>query len=143
MHCTLRLPLQRHGPPLPHPHPAPSSAGSTGATPSRFFTAFGATEILLFFPDKIITVRQNDNSKQFCCLGVDAVGRIIIAAAKEIVVKQQVGEEQDVLGKVEQLQLQVAGLEELIRQLVKKIEKLTYKTHLMIFTKSWLILIAN
>ena len=54
---------------------------------------------------------------------VDEVGRSIIAAAKEIAVNQQVGEEQDVLGKVEQLQLQVAGLEQLIRQLVKKIEK--------------------
>ena len=92
-------------------------------TLKRFFTAFGATEILLFFPYKIITVRQNDNSEKFCCLGVDAVGRIIVAAAKEIVVKQQVGEEKDVLGKVEQLQVQVAGLEELIRQLVKKIDK--------------------
>ena len=49
------------------------------------------------------------------------MGRSIVAAAKEIVVKQQVGEEQDVLGKVEQLQ--VAGLEQLIRQLVKKMDK--------------------
>ena len=92
-------------------------------TLKRYFTAFGVTEILLFFPDKIITVRQNDNSEQFCCLGVDEVGRSIVAAAKEIVVKQQVGEEKDVLGKVEQLHVQVAGLEQLIRQLVKKIKK--------------------
>ena len=95
-------------------------------TLKRFFTAFGATEILLFyrfFPNKSITIKPNDNSGQFCCLRVDKVGRSIVAAAKEIVVKQQVGEEQDVLGKVEQLQVQVAGLEELIRQLVKKIDK--------------------
>ena len=51
------------------------------------------------------------------------MGRSIVAAAKEIVVKHQVREEEDVVGKVEQLQLQVAGLEQLIRQLVKKIEK--------------------
>ena len=95
-------------------------------TLKRFFTAFGATEILLFyrfFPNKSITIKPNDNSGQFCCLRVDKVGRSIVAAAKEIVVKQQVGEEQGVLGKVEQLQLQVAGLEQLMRQRVKKIDK--------------------
>ena len=95
-------------------------------TLKRFFTAFGATEILLFYrfiPDKSVTIWPNRDSEQFCCLRVDEVGRSIVAAAKEIVVKQQIGEEQDVLGKVEQLQLQVAGLEQLIRQLVKKIEK--------------------
>ena len=77
----------------------------------------------MFIPDKSVTIWPNRDSEQFCCLRVDEVGRSIIAAAKGIVVKQQVGEEQDVLGKVEQLQLQVAGLEQLIRQLVKKIEK--------------------
>merc|ERR1719500_4763 len=95
-------------------------------TLKRFFTAFGATEILLFYqfiPNKSITIKPNDNSGQFCCLRVDKVGRSIVAAAKEIVVKQQVGEEHGVLGKVEKLQMQVASLEELIRQLVKKIDK--------------------
>ena len=95
-------------------------------TLKRFFTAFGATEILLFYrfiPDKSVTIWPNKDSEQFCCLRVDEVGRSIVAAAKEIVVKQQVVEEHGVLGKVEKLQMQVASLEELIRQLVKKIDK--------------------
>merc|ERR1719285_1131489 len=94
-------------------------------TLKKFFTAFGATEILLFYrfiPDKSVTIWPNRDSEQFCCLRVDEVGRSIVASAKEIVVKQQIGEEQGVLGKVEQLQLQVAGLEQLIKQLVKKMD---------------------
>merc|ERR1712203_136491 len=92
------------------------------ATLKRFFTAFGATEILLFYrfiPDKSVTIWPNRDSEQFCCLRVDEVGRSILTAAKEIVVKQQQMEDNnDVIGKVEQLQVQVAGLEQLVRQLV-------------------------
>ena len=97
------------------------------ATLKRFFTAFGATEILLFYrfiPDKSVTIWPNRDSEQFCCLRVDEVGRSIVTAAKEIVVKQQqVEDENNVLGKVEQLQVQVASLEQLVRQLVNKIDK--------------------
>ena len=100
------------------------------ATLKRFFTAFGATEILLFYrfiPDKSVTIWPNRDSEQFCCLRVDEVGRSIMTAAKEIVVKQQSREkmedENNVVGKVEQLQVQVASLEQLVRQLVKKIDK--------------------
>ena len=99
------------------------------ATLKRFFTAFGATEILLFYrfiPDKRVTIWPNRDSEQFCCLRVDEVGRSIVTAAKEIVVKQQrekMEDENNVVGKVEQLQVQVASLEQLVRQLVKKIEK--------------------
>ena len=47
-----------------------------------------------------------------------------MTAAKEIVVKQQQMEDNnDVLGKVEQLQVQLASLEQLVRQLVNKIDK--------------------
>ena len=47
-----------------------------------------------------------------------------MTAAKEIVVKQQQMEDKnDVVGKVEQLQVQVASLEQLVRQLVNKIDK--------------------
>ena len=59
------------------------------ATLKRFFTAFGATEILLFYrfiPDKRVTIWPNRDSEQFCCLRVDEVGRSIVTAAKEIVV---------------------------------------------------------
>ena len=99
------------------------------ATLKRFFTAFGATEILLFYrfiPDKSVTIWPNRDSEQFCCLRVDEVGRSIMTAAKEIVVKQQREKMEDknkVVGKVEQLQVQVASLEQLVRQLVKKIDK--------------------
>merc|ERR1719356_2256851 len=61
-------------------------------TLKRFFTAFGATEILLFYkfiPDKSVTIWPNRDSEQLCCLRVDEVGRSIMTAAKEIVVKQQ------------------------------------------------------
>ena len=96
------------------------------ATLKRFFTAFGATEILLFYrfiPDKRVTIWPNRDSEQFCCLRVDEVGRSIVTAAKEIVVKQQQMEDKnDVIGKVEQLQVQVASLEQLVRQLVNKID---------------------
>ena len=96
------------------------------ATLKRFFTAFGATEILLFYrfiPDKSVTIWPNRDSEQFCCLRVDEVGRSIVTAAKEIVVKQQQMEDKnDVVGKVEQLQVQVASLEQLVRQLVNKID---------------------
>ena len=99
------------------------------ATLKRFFTAFGATEILLFYrfiPDKSVTIWPNRDSEQFCCLRVDEVGRSIMTVAKEIVVKQQREKMEDktkVVGKLEQLQVQVAGLEQLVRQLVKKIDK--------------------
>ena len=47
-----------------------------------------------------------------------------MSAAKEIVVKQQqMEDDNDVIGKVEQLQVQVASLEQLVRQLVNKIDK--------------------
>ena len=47
-----------------------------------------------------------------------------MTAAKEIVVKQQqVEDNNDVVGKVEQLQVQLASLEQLVRQLVNKIDK--------------------
>jgi len=92
----------------------------------RVFTAFGASEILLFYrfiPGKSVTIWPNRESERFCCLRVDEVGRSIVSAAKEIVVRQQVKGEPGVLDKVEQLQLQVASLEGMIRQLVKKMEK--------------------
>ena len=103
------------------------------ATLKRFFAAFGATEILLFYrfiPDKRVTIWPNRDSEQFCCLRVDEVGRSIVTGAKEIVVKQQQMEDNnDVIGKVEQLQVQVkvvqvqvASLEQLVRQLVNAID---------------------
>ena len=99
------------------------------ATLKRFFTAFGATEIILFYnfiPDKSVTIWPNRDSEQFCCLRVDEVGRSIMTAAKEIVVKQErekMEDKNNVVGKVEQLQVQVASLERLVRQRVKKIDK--------------------
>ena len=96
-------------------------------TLKRFFTTFGASEILLFYrfiPGKSVTIWPNRRSDRFGCLTVDDVGKSIVIAAKEIVVQRQVAsEEVGVLGRVEELQVQVASLEGLVRKLVEKMDK--------------------
>merc|ERR1719285_1377027 len=102
-------------------------------TLKKFFTTFGASEILLFYrfiPGKFIKIWPNRTPDRFCCLTVDEVGRSILAAAKEVVIKrerqqqeqqQQLQQEKGLGDKVVMLQKQVSTLENVIRQLVNKI----------------------
>merc|ERR1719422_2677460 len=83
-------------------------------TLKRIFTTIGATEILLFYkflPTKSITIHPNQRENECTCLRVDEIGRSIVAAAKEIVIKQQKAEvtddEESVAEKVNALQTQV------------------------------------
>jgi len=58
----------------------------------RLFTKIGTAEILLFYrvlPTKSVTIAPNQRSDDCCCLRVDHIGRNIVDAAKEIVIKQQ------------------------------------------------------
>ena len=94
----------------------------------RFFTAFGASEILLFYrfiPGKCITIYPNRRSERFCCLRVDEVGRSIVSAAKEIVVKRgkMELEEGEVVSRLISLQTQVSSLENVVRELMAKLNK--------------------
>merc|ERR1711962_1875206 len=87
------------------------------STLRRFFTTFGASEILLFYrfiPGKFIKIWPNRTPDRFCCLTVDEVGRSILAAAKEVVIKrerQQQEQEKGLEDKVVMLQKQVSTLE--------------------------------
>merc|ERR1712210_317713 len=63
------------------------------STLRRLFTKIGATEVLLFyrvFPAKRVTIRPNQRASDCCCLRVDDIGKSIVAAAKEIVIKQRI-----------------------------------------------------
>merc|ERR1712037_756380 len=63
------------------------------STWGRLFTKIGATEVLLFyrvFPAKRVTIRPNQRASDCCCLRVDDIGKSIVAAAKEIVIKQRI-----------------------------------------------------
>merc|ERR1711892_184754 len=96
----------------------------------HFFTKIGATEILLFYkflPTKSVTITPNREGQDCRCLRVDEMGRDIIAAAKEIVIKQQraeVSDEECVADKVNALQAQVDRLESNIDLILKKLDKI-------------------
>merc|ERR1711892_474891 len=79
-------------------------------TLKKLFTTLGATEILLFYkflPNKSVTIRPNERENDCSCIRVDEIGRTIISAAKEIIIKQQtkqVKDEDDVGEKIETMQ---------------------------------------
>jgi len=99
-------------------------------TLKKLFTTLGATEILLFYkflPNKSVTIRPNERENDCSCLRVDEIGRSIVAAAKEIVIKQQraeVSDEECVADKVNALQAQVDRLESNIDLILKKLDKI-------------------
>jgi len=100
-------------------------------TLKRIFTTIGATEILLFYkflPTKSITIHPNQRENECTCLRVDEIGRSIVAAAKEIVIKQQkaevTDEEESVAEKVNALQTQVDRLESNINLILTKLNKI-------------------
>lgn len=58
----------------------------------NLFTKIGASEILLFYkflPKKCVTIYPNQRTEDCWCLRVDEIGCSIVAAAKEIIIKQQ------------------------------------------------------
>eukprot|EP00090_Calanus_glacialis_P031314 TRINITY_DN5156_c0_g1_i2.p1 TRINITY_DN5156_c0_g1~~TRINITY_DN5156_c0_g1_i2.p1 ORF type:complete len:1017 (+),score=254.13 TRINITY_DN5156_c0_g1_i2:291-3341(+) len=99
-------------------------------TLKKLFNTLGATEILLFYkflPNKCITIHPNQRGNDCACLRVDEIGRSIVAAAKEIVIKQQRVElksEENVGEKVDALQAQVDRLETNIDLILKKLNKI-------------------
>ena len=99
-------------------------------TLKKMFTTLGATEILLFYkflPNKSVTIRPNERGNDCSCLRVDELGRSIVAAAKEIVIKQQraeLSDEESVADKVNALQAQVDRLESNIDLILKKLDKI-------------------
>lgn len=99
-------------------------------TLKKLFNTLGATEILLFYkflPNKCITIHPNQREDDCTCLRVDEIGRSIVAAAKEIVTKQQRAElktEENVGEKVDALQAQVDRLEQNIDLILKKLNKI-------------------
>merc|ERR1712128_212305 len=76
----------------------------------NLFTKIGASEILLFYkflPNKCVTINPNQRTEDCWCLRVDEIGRTIVSAAKEIIIKQQtkqVKDEDDVGDKIETMQ---------------------------------------
>jgi len=61
-------------------------------TMRNIFTKIGATEILLFykfFPDKQVTIYPNKRSLDCSCIRSDELGKNIVRAAKEIIIKQK------------------------------------------------------
>jgi len=100
-------------------------------TLKRLFTTIGATEILLFYkflPTKSVTIRPNQRENDCTCLSVDEIGRSIVTAAKEIVIKQQnaegIEDEENVAEKVNALQTQVDRLESNINLILTKLDKM-------------------
>lgn len=95
------------------------------------FTKLGASEILLFYKflrTKSVTLTPNKREEDCCCLRVDEMGLDIIAAAKNILIKQQtvnMGEalldHQDMKIQYKALQTQVRSLEQKIDILLKKL----------------------
>jgi len=77
----------------------------------NMFTKIGASEILLFYkflPNKCVTIHPNQRVQECWCLRVDDIGRTIVSAAKEIIIKQQTEQnkedDNDVSDKIEKLQ---------------------------------------
>jgi len=76
----------------------------------NMFTKIGASEILLFYkflPNKCVTIHPNQRTEDCWCLRVDEIGRTIVSAAKEIIIKQQTqqGKDEDDVGeKIETMQ---------------------------------------
>eukprot|EP00090_Calanus_glacialis_P040329 TRINITY_DN7028_c0_g1_i6.p1 TRINITY_DN7028_c0_g1~~TRINITY_DN7028_c0_g1_i6.p1 ORF type:complete len:1012 (-),score=240.18 TRINITY_DN7028_c0_g1_i6:85-3120(-) len=76
----------------------------------NMFTKIGASEILLFYkflPNKCVTIHPNQRVEDCWCLRVDEIGRSIVSAAKEIIIKQQTNQnkdDDDVGEKIETLQ---------------------------------------
>merc|ERR1711892_1084783 len=99
-------------------------------TLKKLFTTLGSTGILLFYkflPNKSVTIRPNERENDCSCLRVDEIVRSFVAAAKEIVIKQQraeVSDEECVADKVNALQAQVDRLESNIDLILKKLDKI-------------------
>jgi len=76
----------------------------------NLFTKIGASEILLFYkflPNKCVTIHPNQRKEDCWCLRVDDIGKSIVAAAKEIIIKQQTNQNKDgddVSDKIDTLQ---------------------------------------
>merc|ERR1719477_507039 len=103
----------------------------------NMFTKIGASEILLFYkflPNKCVTIHPNQRVQECWCLRVDDIGRTIVSAAKEIVIKQQTRqnkEDDDVSDKIETLQnrfdTKIAELENKMGNLETKIDLILRK----------------
>jgi len=103
----------------------------------NMFTKIGASEILLFYkflPNKCVTIHPNQRVQECWCLRVDDIGRTIVSAAKEIVIKQQTKqnkEDDDVSDKIEILQnrfdTKIAELENKMGNLETKIDLILRK----------------
>merc|ERR1719481_2488301 len=95
-------------------------------TLKKLFTTIGATEILLFYkflPSKSVTIHPNQREDD--CFRMDEIGKSIVTAAKEIIIKQQ---KDDVISdngekvseKINALQTQVDRLESNINLILAK-----------------------
>ena len=108
-------------------------------TMRSIFTKIGASEILLFyrvFPDKRATIRPNQRFDNCSCLRSDEVGKNIIRAAKEIIIKKQTNFARDTVDekfaqmekkvetRIEDIENKMESIDNKINLVLRKLEKL-------------------
>ena len=108
-------------------------------TMRSIFTKIGASEILLFyrvFPDKRATIRPNQRFDNCSCLRSDEVGKNIIRAAKEIIIKKQTNFARDTVdekfaqmekkveARIEDIENKIGGIDNKLNLVLRKLERL-------------------